>query len=279
MQIVNYFAATLYVLATPTMRKMYNDVVGKTWDELRWFLALHYKANTRLDTPFWKQCRAECDVSGIRAMLEFYEENGPTGLSRHFLERESGNFFGVEGFLVMLVGTRYPYRAQACGVGAGEADLESASRLNTRRSTNRYGYRRNAGVSPASGLAMEWRNLSSRHFLEVGSTAAARARELWKTQRAEARMIGSVRGAFRANFFSGFSRKRHINAAAVLVMVPHHLVDRAEPLPRARAISLAVLAGGVGVRLEGHVVPSRYFAVYSKPASSRLSSAPYISSP
>jgi tryptophan 7-halogenase len=103
---------TTQLRPTPTIRKLFNDVVGKTWDELRWFLALHYKANTRLDTPFWKQCRAECDVSGIGGMLEFYEENGPTGLSRHFLERESGNFFGVEGFLVILVGTRYPYRAR-----------------------------------------------------------------------------------------------------------------------------------------------------------------------
>jgi tryptophan 7-halogenase len=97
---------------TPTIRELFNETVGNTWDELRNFLALHYRANTRLDTSFWQQCRAECDVSGIADMLKFYEENGPTGLCRHFLERESGNFFGVEGFLVILVGNRYPYRAR-----------------------------------------------------------------------------------------------------------------------------------------------------------------------
>jgi tryptophan halogenase len=97
---------------TPSMRKFYNHAVKVTWDELRWFLALHYKANTRLDSPFWRRCRAEADVSGIGDLLEFYEENGPTGLGRYFLNQGGGNFFGIEGFLVILVGNRYPYRAR-----------------------------------------------------------------------------------------------------------------------------------------------------------------------
>ena len=36
----------------------------------------------------------------------------PDGIEPSFPGRESRNFFGVEGFLVMLVGTRYPYRAR-----------------------------------------------------------------------------------------------------------------------------------------------------------------------
>lgn len=96
---------------TPTIRKLYNQLVGDVWDEIRDFLALHYKLNTMLDTPFWRQCRAETDVSGIGELLEFYEENGPTGFSRHLLKATANNF-GIEGFLVMLVGNKAPYRAK-----------------------------------------------------------------------------------------------------------------------------------------------------------------------
>ena len=40
-------------------------------------------------------------------LIEFYEQNGPTGFARHLL-RPTGSNFGVEGFLVMLVGNRHP---------------------------------------------------------------------------------------------------------------------------------------------------------------------------
>ncbi len=63
---------------TPTIRKLYNDIVAGTWDDIRDFLALHYRLNTRLDTPFWRHCREDTDVSGLAPLLEFYEENGPT---------------------------------------------------------------------------------------------------------------------------------------------------------------------------------------------------------
>ncbi len=93
---------------TPTMRKFYNGHIAGSWDETRDFLALHYKLNTRLDTPFWKHCREDTDLSRLDEFLEFYDENGPTGLSRYMLPREPGAF-GVEGWLVHLVGNSHPY--------------------------------------------------------------------------------------------------------------------------------------------------------------------------
>jgi tryptophan halogenase len=96
---------------TPSMVRLYNRTTADTWDEVRNFLALHYKLNTRLDNPFWRHCREDTDVSGIGEMLEFYEENGPTGFNRHLLHGNGGNF-GIEGWLVMLVGNRFPYRAR-----------------------------------------------------------------------------------------------------------------------------------------------------------------------
>ncbi|HEX8296984.1 MAG TPA: tryptophan halogenase family protein [Chthoniobacteraceae bacterium] len=95
---------------TPTMRSLYNDMTHATWKDIRDFLALHYKVNTRLNTPFWQHCRADTDLSGLAPLLEFYEENGPTGFCRYRLPTTQ-NDFGVEGYLVMLVGNKVPYRA------------------------------------------------------------------------------------------------------------------------------------------------------------------------
>jgi tryptophan halogenase len=90
------------------MRRLFNRQLDYTWDDIRDFLALHYRVNTRLDTPFWRHCREDTDVSGIAELLEFYRENGPTGFARYTLPKPENNF-GIEGYLVMLVGNRVPY--------------------------------------------------------------------------------------------------------------------------------------------------------------------------
>ena len=102
---------------TDTMRALYNDLTAASWSDIRDFLALHYKVNTALDTPFWQHCRADTDVSGIAGLLEFYAENGPTGFCRYRLPRTE-NDFGVEGFLVMLVGNRVPYNKKHAATAA-----------------------------------------------------------------------------------------------------------------------------------------------------------------
>jgi tryptophan halogenase len=50
-------------------------------------------------------------MGGVVDLLEFYAENGPTGLGRYTLPKFSTNF-GIEGYLVMLVGNGVPYRAR-----------------------------------------------------------------------------------------------------------------------------------------------------------------------
>ena len=108
---------------TPTMRALYNDLAAQGWTDIRDFLALHYKLNTASDTPFWRQCRADTDVSNIAGLLEFYAENGPTGFCRYRLPH-SENDFGIEGFLVMLVGNRVPYAARHAPTAAERAVWE-----------------------------------------------------------------------------------------------------------------------------------------------------------
>ncbi|MGV3531307.1 MAG: tryptophan 7-halogenase, partial [Chthoniobacteraceae bacterium] len=63
---------------TPTMRDLFNELMQGTWQDIRDFLGLHYKMNTMLDTPFWRHCREDTDLSGLDGLLEFYRENGPT---------------------------------------------------------------------------------------------------------------------------------------------------------------------------------------------------------
>lgn len=51
--------------------------VGAWWDYLRWFLALHYKFNRRIDSPFWRACREDVDVSHHAGLLAAFQERGP----------------------------------------------------------------------------------------------------------------------------------------------------------------------------------------------------------
>jgi hypothetical protein len=92
----------------PTIWDMYNKYLAETWDEIRYFLALHYRFNSKLDTPFWKTCQAEVDVAGAAPLLEFFQENGPLGFARHLLKGHAANF-GIDGFLTILVGNKVPY--------------------------------------------------------------------------------------------------------------------------------------------------------------------------
>lgn len=94
---------------TPGLRDLYNARTNMVWDEIRDFLGLHYWANTASDTPFWRHCREETDLSHIGEVLEFYRENGPTGFTRHILPTETATDFGIEGYLVHLVGNKVPY--------------------------------------------------------------------------------------------------------------------------------------------------------------------------
>src|SRR5699024_2544701 len=46
----------------PTHVRLFNDHNARHWDSVRDFIAVHYKFNARLDTPFWRHCRAETDL-------------------------------------------------------------------------------------------------------------------------------------------------------------------------------------------------------------------------
>lgn len=93
---------------SPTLIELYNRYNGQAWDDIRDFLAVHYKFNTRLDTPFWQACRADTQLHGAEFLVEFYKENGPSVVAGAQLLHPS-NSFGMDGYLALLVGQQVPH--------------------------------------------------------------------------------------------------------------------------------------------------------------------------
>lgn len=77
--------------------------VGGHWDYLRWFLALHYRFNRKLDTPFWRACRADVDIEGVAPAIEHFQRTG--SLAKDDARFQSGDpAFGYEGMKILLRG-------------------------------------------------------------------------------------------------------------------------------------------------------------------------------
>lgn len=93
---------------TPSLIDLYNRFNTQAWDDIRDFLAVHYKFNTRLDTPFWQACRADTRLHGAEPLVQFYRENGPSIVAGVQLLHPS-NSFGMDGYLAMLVGQNVPH--------------------------------------------------------------------------------------------------------------------------------------------------------------------------
>lgn len=93
---------------TPTLIELYNRYNTAAWDDIRDFLAVHYKFNTRLDTPFWKAARNDIAMHKAQAIVDFYRENGPSVVAAAALLHPS-NSFGMDGYLAMLVGQNVPH--------------------------------------------------------------------------------------------------------------------------------------------------------------------------
>lgn len=81
-----------------------NESVGRNWDYLRWYLAVHYRFNRKSDSEFWRTCRERVDVSGIEPVLERFRREGPVkegSISPHVIPDPVFNYRSV---LTMLLG-------------------------------------------------------------------------------------------------------------------------------------------------------------------------------
>jgi tryptophan halogenase len=102
------------------MVRQYNKRCGTSWDLIRNFLAIHYRFNTRFDTPFWRECREKVELFGAAEMVEYFQENGPSTLFRQNLLHEADPF-KMEGYLTLLVGQKVPYRKKYVPTAAEKA--------------------------------------------------------------------------------------------------------------------------------------------------------------
>jgi tryptophan halogenase len=91
-----------------TTKDVANRYVNIVWDDVRDFLAVHYRFNTRLDTPFWRHCRECTPLGGAADIVEFYRENGPSALHKSVL-LDQNNPIGCEGYLALLLGQEVPH--------------------------------------------------------------------------------------------------------------------------------------------------------------------------
>ena len=91
----------------------FNRHLSRGYDAVRDFLALHYRFNRRIDSPFWRECLEKVELHHVNKVVDFYKENGPSVLWRRILFDETdGREFGMEGYLAMLVGMCAPYQTK-----------------------------------------------------------------------------------------------------------------------------------------------------------------------
>jgi tryptophan halogenase len=95
-------------------RRLLNEEIGRAWDGVRSFLAIHYRFNGRLETPLWRWARAECDLLGNEAILEHFADCAPLSMraDRQLLERALFHApgFGPFAYDCLLLGQGVPTR-------------------------------------------------------------------------------------------------------------------------------------------------------------------------
>ena len=95
---------------TPQLRNALNQLFVELWDDVRDFLALHYKYNFHSDSPFWRHCREETPLGRAEALVGMYRELGPSLLLGRLMNRIGIFEFG--GYLTMLVAMQLPTDAR-----------------------------------------------------------------------------------------------------------------------------------------------------------------------
>jgi tryptophan halogenase len=107
--------AIAYTLRETPIRRVTNSQIAqfnnrsaRAWDTILSFLAIHYRFNRRLDTPFWRACLADVDLAGAAGIVAYYQENGPGVLWRDTL-LDRFDIFKLDGYWTLLVGQKVPY--------------------------------------------------------------------------------------------------------------------------------------------------------------------------
>ncbi len=131
--------------------RTFNKRAGRNWDTIRDFLAIHYRFNRRLDTPFWRACLADVELGGAREVVEYYQENGPSVMWRDTL-LDRFDQFHMDGHWTMLVGQQVPHKSTFVPSDAELQAWRAIQEANRRAAAN--------GMTVAEALPMirrpEW---------------------------------------------------------------------------------------------------------------------------
>jgi tryptophan halogenase len=87
----------------------YNCYHQRNWDAIRGFIAMHYKFNARLDTPFWRECREKTELGVAGPIVEHFCDCGPAGFWEPTLF-DPVDPFKTAGYAALLIGQQVPYR-------------------------------------------------------------------------------------------------------------------------------------------------------------------------
>lgn len=134
---IAYLLAGLEALADPDgdrdFPRFASDAVGGHWDYLRWFLAIHYRYNRRLDTPFWRRARAEVDVSGLEHLVDRYRREGPWLAAEGLPYAVGDPAFGYSGLMMMLLGQNVEAPAPRPAISRSEWERRAAEQRKVLR--------------------------------------------------------------------------------------------------------------------------------------------------
>lgn len=150
---------------TPSIIQHYNRRNAGKWDNIREFLAVHYRFNTGFDTPFWRECRAKVELGNAAGVVEYYQQNGPGTFHRQTLISPLSQF-GLEGYWSLLIGQK---------VACENAYVPSAQeRAAWQQIQQAFRAKATAAVSIAEALALIRRpdfhwppSLYREHFAEI----------------------------------------------------------------------------------------------------------------
>ena len=129
----------------PAPVKLYNRHHVRVWDGIRRYLAIHYKYNTKLETPFWLACRKDCDLAGADTIVEYYRQCGPSSLWGPMLV-DAVDLFPAPNYLALLIGLNVETRYER-NLSRAERETWEAEREKIRSAATQ-------GVTVAEALAM-----------------------------------------------------------------------------------------------------------------------------
>jgi len=92
-----------------TLRDSVDRSCSRVWDEIRDFLAIHYRFNRRRDTPFWRHCSSKVELRGASGVVEFFKENGPNFAMEYELLNTAQSIFRLDGYWLHLLAMGVPF--------------------------------------------------------------------------------------------------------------------------------------------------------------------------